>query len=230
MIEVKRLQIDLGGERLVDIAFRIRGALAMVGMSGSGKSLTLKALINMLPKSMNRVMEMECDFDPVRGEGIAVIPQNPFTSLNPMAKIGKQFYVSEDEAAALMERVGLEKVHLDRFPAELSGGQLQRAVIAMALSHNPKLLMLDEPTTALDSESKKNILSLLSDLKKTEGFYMLFVSHDIASVEAVCDEVVILKDGRVVESGLLADVVADPKDAYTRELIASNFKQREWRS
>ena len=129
-----------------------------------------------------------------------------------------------------MKLVGLESGMLERFPAELSGGQLQRVAIAIALSHKPRLLMLDEPTTALDSETKKNILSLLKKLRETMGFYMLFVSHDIASVEEVCEDIVVLKEGKVVEQGRLSDVVRNPKESYTKALIESNFKNREWRA
>lgn len=229
MIQIEKLTITHEGKKLVDIAFSIRDSLALVGMSGSGKSLTLKAILNMLPKTMNKEMVIKSDFELRRGEGVAVIPQNPFTSLNPMARIRGQFFVAEEKAAELLELVGLDREMLERFPAELSGGQLQRVVIAIALSHNPRLLMLDEPTTALDSGTKKNILSLLNELRKKMGFYMLFVSHDIASVETLCEEIVVLKEGRVVESGRLETVVADPKESYTKALIESNFKNREWR-
>jgi len=179
---------------------------------------------------MDKVMDLKCDFELTLGNGVAVIPQNPFTSLSPMGRIKKQFFVSRERAEELMKLVGLESGMLERFPAELSGGQLQRVAIAIALSHKPRLLMLDEPTTALDSETKKNILSLLKKLRETMGFYMLFVSHDIASVEEVCEDIVVLKEGKVVEQGRLSDVVRNPKESYTKALIESNFKNREWRA
>lgn len=230
MISVEQLTIRHRGEILVDIAFSLKRSLALVGMSGSGKSLSLKAILNMLPASMDKALDVTADFELSRGKGIALIPQNPFTSLNPMSRINRQFFVPEEEAKELMRLVGLEAEMLARFPAELSGGQLQRVVIAIALSHRPKLLMLDEPTTALDSETKENILSLLKTLREKMGFYMLFVSHDIASVESLCDEIVVLKEGKVVESGMLADVIKNPKESYTKALIESNFKNREWRA
>lgn len=229
MIHVEKLTIRHEGKRLVDIAFGIHSSLALVGMSGSGKSLTLKAMLDMLPKSMNKEIVLKSDFELSRGEGVALIPQNPFTSLNPMSRIKGQFFVGREKAEELMELVGLEAGMLERFPAELSGGQLQRVVIAIALSHNPKLLMLDEPTTALDSGTKENILSLLKSLREKMGFYMLFVSHDIASVESLCDEIVVLKEGKVVEAGKLENVIKNPKESYTKALIESNFKNREWR-
>ena len=229
MIEIRKVKISHQEKTLVDIAFNIHTSVALVGMSGSGKSLTLKAILNMLPKSMLKEIEVMCDFALERGVGVAVIPQNPFTSLSPMSRIKKQFFVPEQEARDLMELVGLEKEMLERFPAELSGGQLQRVVIAIALSHKPRLLMLDEPTTALDSSTKENILSLLKELKEKMDFYMLFVSHDIASVEELCDEIVILKEGKIVEQGRLTSVLADPKESYTKALIESNFKNRKWR-
>ncbi len=229
MITIEQLRITHRGKTLVDIAFSIRSSLALVGMSGSGKSLTLKAILNMLPSSMDKEMKIKSDFELDRGNGVAVIPQNPFTSLNPMGRIKRQFFVPREEAEELMHLVGLEAEMLERFPAELSGGQLQRVVIAIALSHRPRLLMLDEPTTALDSRTKDNILSLLKNLREKMGFYMLFVSHDIASVETLCDEIVVLKEGAVVESGKLESVVKNPKESYTKALIESNFKKREWR-
>ena len=218
-----------GEKVLVDIAFSIRSSLALVGMSGSGKSLTLKAMLNMLPSTMHKMMDVTSDFELIRGENVALIPQNPFTSLNPMSRIKHQFFVQQEEAESLMEMVGLEREMLERFPAELSGGQLQRVVIAIALSHKPRLLMLDEPTTALDSRTKENILSLLKEIREKLGFYMLFVSHDIASVESLCEEIVVLKDGKVVEAGALNEVIENPKESYTKALIESNFKNREWR-
>jgi len=229
MISVKHLRITLSNETLVEIAFDIRRSLAVVGMSGSGKSLTLKALLNMLPPSMGKELEVESAFAFTRGSGVALIPQNPFTSLSPMSRIGRQFFVPKSRAGELMRLVGLDEMMLERFPAELSGGQLQRVAIAIALSHEPKLLLLDEPTTALDTATKKEILALLKSLQETMEFYTLFVSHDIASVEEVCEDILVLKEGRVVESGSLAEVLKEPKESYTKALIESNFKNRKWR-
>ncbi|MHC3993640.1 ATP-binding cassette domain-containing protein [Thiomicrolovo sp. ZZH C-3] len=231
MIQVKRLRIDYAGTALVDIAFGIESALALVGQSGSGKSLTLKALLGMLPPAMTPAIELDAPFALRRGDTVAFVPQNPFTALSPLTKVGRHFDgVSAAEAAALMTRVGLDAALLERFPPELSGGQLQRAVIAIALSHTPKLLLLDEPTTALDPETRRVIIALLRELQTQMGFLMLFVTHDIVSARALCDEVCVIRDGRVVEQGAMAQVMAAPKDAYTRTLIESSFAGREYRT
>jgi len=229
MIFVKKLLIEYHGKKLLDINFKIESSLAMVGMSGSGKSLTLKAMLNMLPSRMSLELEAESDFKIKRGESAVLIPQNPFTSLSPMSRISKQFFVSDERAVELLGLAGLDEWVMNRFPAELSGGQLQRVVIAIALSHEPRLLMLDEPTTALDSATKETIITLLKELQKKMGFYLLFVSHDIASVENLCEEIVVLKEGRVVESGRLDMIMKNPKHEYTKKLIDSNFRHREWR-
>jgi len=231
MIQVKRLQIDNAGETLVDIAFGIENALALVGQSGSGKSLTLKALLGMLPPSMVSTLEVDSPFALRRGETVAFVPQNPFTALSPLTRVGRHFSgIAPAEAAALLERVGLDAALLERFPPELSGGQLQRAVIAIALSHAPKLLLLDEPTTALDPETRKVIIALLRELQGQMGFRMLFVTHDIVSARALCDEVCVIREGHVVEQGTMEQVMASPKAAYTRTLIESSFAGREFRT
>ena len=129
----------------------------------------------------------------------------------------------------MLQLVGLGGEFLDRYPPQLSGGQLQRVVIAMALAHKPKLLLLDEPTTALDPKLKESILQLLLDLQKKLGFLMLFVTHEIQSAVRVCDEIAVIKDGKIVEQGDAKNIIQNPKEAYTKELIAANFAQREFR-
>ena len=231
MIQVKRLRIDFDGSTLVDIAFGIESALALVGQSGSGKSLTLKALLGMLPPAMTPTIELDAPFALRRGETVAFVPQNPFTALSPLTRVGRHFDgISRGEAETLMARVGLDAALLDRFPPELSGGQLQRAVIAIALSHAPKLLLLDEPTTALDPETRRVIIALLRELQTQMGFSMLFVTHDIVSARALCDEVCVIREGSVVEQGAMAQVMASPQHAYTRTLIESSFAGREFRT
>ena len=142
-MNIKKLRITLGEECLVDIAFVVSKSLALVGQSGSGKSLTLKALLGMLPSSMELELEVSSEFELVAGKSVAFIPQNPFTALSPLTKIRKQFFTDITRVEELFSEVGLESELLDRFPPELSGGQLQRVVIAMALSNKPKLLLLD---------------------------------------------------------------------------------------
>jgi peptide/nickel transport system ATP-binding protein len=228
MINIKTLRIELDDTVLVDIAFTIERSLAMVGESGSGKSLSLKSLLGMAPSIMN--IKLDADFDFTRGEAVVLVPQNPFTSLSPLSKIKKNFFCSEALMTSYLQKVGLDAWALDRFPSELSGGQLQRVVVAIALSHEPKLLLLDEPTTALDSESKHVIISLLKKLQNELDFYMLFVSHDMASVEDLCEEIVVLHKGKVIEAGKMKSVLSNAQEPYTQALIAANFKTRSFRS
>ena len=227
MFVLKKLTIYHDKTPLVDLSFSIKHSLALVGQSGSGKSLTLKALLDLLPKDLTKEMEVEWEYPLVRGKSVALVPQNPFTALSPLTLIKDQFF-SED-AADLMELVGLEKDFLDRYPPQLSGGQLQRVIIAMALSHKPKLLLLDEPTTALDPHTKEMIIKLILQLQEQFGFLILFVSHDIASAKALCKEVTVIKSGRIVESGSMQEVLQNPKERYTKELIESNFAMRAFR-
>ncbi len=130
----------------------------------------------------------------------------------------------------MMEQVGLEKALIDRFPPELSGGQLQRVVIAMALSSEPKLLLLDEPTTALDAELRSVIVELLLDLQRELGFKMLFVTHDISTAAKLCSDITVIREGRVMESGKTEKVLGNPVSPYTSALIEANFANREFRS
>jgi len=129
----------------------------------------------------------------------------------------------------LCKSVGLDMNLLERFPPELSGGQLQRVVIAIALSGSPKLLMLDEPTTALDPTTRVVIIDLLKRLQKEQGFKILFVTHDMHSASALCEEICVIKAGRVQESGMMAEVVSHPKSPYTKTLIEASFANRKFR-
>ncbi len=224
-----KVKIESGNTKLVDIDFSVENSLAIVGMSGSGKSLTLKAILDMLPKSMKKDTKIESPFQLENGRTVSFIPQNPFTSLNPMAKIKEQFFCTRERAIELLNEVGLEAEILKRFPAQLSGGQLQRVIIAIALDYDPKLLLLDEPTTALDYGSKEKVLEIVKKLHKEQNFKMIFVAHDIPSVKAVCEDILVLKEGKVVEFGTMKEVLENPKEKYTKELINSGFKNREWR-
>ena len=228
-MNIKKLTIVYENKPLVDISLSITKSLALVGQSGSGKSLTLKALLGMLPKNMQLELEYESSFKLKEPNTIAFIPQNPFTALSPLTKIKKQFFVSESRVQELFKSVGLEDALLERFAPELSGGQLQRVVIAMALSKHPKLLLLDEPTTALDPQTRVLIIKLLKKLQKEEGFLMLFVTHDIASAKNLCEEIAVLKEGNVVESGSMQSVLENPQENYTKTLIQANFANREFR-
>jgi len=229
MIDVQKLQISLEAKELVNISFTIESSLALIGQSGSGKSLTLKAFLGMLPKNMQVDFKYESDFQLLVGESIGFVPQNPFTALSPLTKIKKQFFTDESRIYELFDEVGLSHDLLDRFAPELSGGQLQRVVIAMALEKHPKLLLLDEPTTALDPQTKVVILKLLKELQKKENFLMLFVTHDILSAKEICEDVSVIKNGKIVESGKMLDVVNHPKEKYTQILIDANFANRNFR-
>ncbi len=231
MFVCKRLSIfDTQKQReLVDISFAIRKSLALVGESGSGKSLTLKALLDLLPSTLRRDLEYRWEYPIRRGETVSLVPQNPFTSLSPLTKIKHQFFTTPAHAAKLLELVGLGGEFLERYPPQLSGGQIQRVVIAMALAKEPKLLLLDEPTTALDPTLKETVLDLFLQLQRELGFLILFVTHEIASAAKLCEEMAVIKDGTIVESGATKDILSYPRTPYTKTLIASDFSQREFR-
>ncbi|MEN8303718.1 MAG: ATP-binding cassette domain-containing protein [Campylobacterota bacterium] len=228
-MKINELKISLDDKLLVDISFEVAKSLALVGQSGSGKSLTLKALLDMLPSSMKRELDCDSEFELKAGGTLSLVPQNPFTALSPLTKIRKQFFTDEKRVNKLFSDVGLDLELLDRFPPELSGGQLQRVVVAMALESGPKLLMLDEPTTALDPENTKLILDLLKTLQKKEGFKMLFVTHEMNSAAYLCEDICVIANGKVVESGIMQDVLKSPKEDYTKTLIDANFANREFR-
>ena len=227
-VDLKKLQISVENKKLVDISFLINSSTALIGQSGSGKSLTLKSILNLLPSNLDLELDIKCDFK-LNHSTIGFIPQNPFTSLSPMTKIKKQFFCDDNKKKELLKLVGLEQFVLNRFPSELSGGQLQRVVIAIALSNDIKLLLLDEPTTALDENSKKVILNLIDHLSKELNILILFVTHDINSIKNICEDIVIIKNGKVVEIGNTLEVLQNPQNEYTKELINSTFENKEFR-
>ena len=226
---ISKLKITLEDKILVDISFEINKSLALVGQSGSGKSLTLKALLGMLPSTMACELKNSGEFELKAGKTIAFVPQNPFTALSPLTKIKKQFFVPHAKQCELFEQVGLDVELLERFAPELSGGQLQRVVIAMALESNPKLLLLDEPTTALDPQTRVMILDLLKNLRQKFGFKILFVTHDMNSASSLCEDICVIKDGRMVEDGKMSFVLGNPHAKYTKTLIQANFANRNFR-
>ena len=227
-IEITQLLIKDKDKELVNINFDINNSISLIGQSGSGKSLTLKALLGMIPSNLTLHINTKSKFQ-LNKNSLAFIPQNPFTSLSPMTKIEKQFFCNEEIKIDVLKKVGLEQWVLKRFPSQLSGGQLQRVVIAIALSQNPKLLLLDEPTTALDSKNKDLILKLLEKLQKELNLKMLFVTHDIFSIENICEDIIILKNGIIVESGKTKDILKNPQHEYTIKLINSDFKNKKFR-
>ena len=229
MIRIERLSIRKGEQRLVELSFTIGESLALVGESGSGKSLTLKALLGMLPASLSCELQVDAPFVLKRGESVAFVPQNPFTSLSPMTKIRKQWFASEERARELFGLLGLEWSLFDRYPPQLSGGQLQRVIFAIALSSDPKLLLLDEPTTALDPHLREEIARVLVELRERFGFAMLFVTHDINLAAKICRRTLVIRRGSAVEEGESASVLRHPRSDYTRRLVEASFANREFR-
>ncbi len=228
-MKITKLKIDLEDKTLVNIDFNIEKSLALVGQSGSGKSLTLKALLGMLPSSMRCELQCDADFELKAGKTISFVPQNPFTALSALTKINKQFFIPHAKQIKLFRQVGLDEELLNRFAPELSGGQLQRVVIAMALESNPKLMLLDEPTTALDPDTRVMILDLLKKLQHEMDFKILFVTHDMNSAKNLCEDICVIKDGLVVENGKMSDILQNPHAEYTKILIQANFANREFR-
>ncbi|NLC28095.1 MAG: ABC transporter ATP-binding protein [Campylobacteraceae bacterium] len=224
----KNLKIETLDSTLVNINFHIKHSLALVGESGSGKSLTLKALLGLTPKSLKVSLDYEATFKLERGKTVAFVPQNPFTALSPLTKIEDQFF--HKEAAHLMDLVKLKPSLLKSFPPELSGGQLQRIVIAIALSANPRLVLLDEPTTALDTETRSSILEMLRKLQEELGFVMLFVTHDMHSAMSICEDIAILQKGLIVEEGSMEKTINHPSHSYTKALLEAGFANRGFRT
>ncbi len=218
-----------GIDRLVDISFEIESSLALVGQSGSGKSLTLKAILGLLPSNLTTRLDIDAPFDIVRGDTVAFVPQNAFTAFSPMTRLRDQWLNSLDDIDELFGLLGLDTSLIDRFPSELSGGQLQRVIVAMALSSRPRLLLLDEPTTALDPNLREEMVKILLQLQDRFGFLILFVTHDIEVAKNLCHDIVVLKDGRVVEYGNSTEILRNPKESYTRRLIEAGFAHREFR-
>ncbi len=230
MIAFEKIIVSSSEKTLVDISFEVHSSLAIVGESGSGKSLTMKAIMGILPKELDFAVQISGIEKLKRGENLAFVPQNPFTALSPMSKIKKQFWgVDKLRAIELLEQMGLSAEILDRFPSELSGGQLQRVIIAIALGQNPKLLLMDEPTTALDADTKSEIVSLVKSLMEKFGFYLIFVTHELSLARELCEYIMVIKDGKQVEFGKAEAIFLTPKNDYTKRLMAADFKDREFR-
>ena len=228
-INIKNLEIKTNKKELLNISFNINDSTALIGESGSGKSLTLKALLNLLPSDLLVNKEVISNFE-LNYNSIGFIPQNPFTSLSSMTKVGDQFFCSLEKKEDVLALVNLDKGVLKKFPSQLSGGQIQRIVIAIALSRDIKLLLLDEPTTALDEENKINIIQLINDIKTKLNILILFVTHDINSIKDICTNMVILKNGKIIEEGLTNQILYSPQKDYTKQLINSTFKNKIFRT
>ena len=147
-----------------------------------------------------------------------------------MTKIKNQICCSEEKKEEVFKLLDLPLEILEKYPSQISGGQTQRVVIAIALSRDIKLLLLDEPTTALDFENKTNIINIVNDLKDKLNINILFVTHDIESIKDICDDIVIIKNGYVVEFGKTQEVLNKPQNEYTKKLLNSSFKNKKFRN
>jgi peptide/nickel transport system ATP-binding protein len=219
--------------------------VALVGESGSGKSVTAMSMLNLLPDNAVRqgrilwqgkdlLQTSMRDLQALRGREIACVFQDPMSSLNPVFNVAKQIceplmrHMGLSKAAALkraeelLNEVGIPepKRRLTSYPHEMSGGQQQRVMIAMALACEPKLLIADEPTTALDVTIQRQILELLAKLKGSHRMSVLFISHDLGVVGEISDQVVVMRHGLIREQGDVATIFSEPKDAYTKALLA----------
>jgi len=250
LLEIRDLQVDIGDVSIlkdVDLALEKGQVLGLVGESGSGKSMTAMSLMQLLPNAADARGEVSFDGQNVlnlseeqmcglRGNEIGMVFQEPMTALNPVKPIGEQVAegiryhtsvsraVAEDKAREMLDRVGLPstKFPLSRYPHELSGGQRQRVVIAIACALNPKLLIADEPTTALDVVLQAQILELLKDLVDENNMGLLLISHDLAVIADMADHIAIMRHGEVVEAGETASTLTAQKHPYTRQLAAAS--------
>lgn len=232
----------------VDFSVSQGECVGLVGESGSGKSITSLSLMGLLDKDHAKVEASKSDFlgnslldmnekqlRKIRGDRMSMIFQEPMTSLNPVYTVGNQISevlklhkgMSNSEALAKSEKlIELVKIPsakhcLKRYPHELSGGMRQRVMIAMALACEPELLIADEPTTALDVTIQAQILSLMNDLRKKLGKAIIMITHDLGVVANVCQRVLVMYGGRIVESGPTKEIFENPKHPYTKGLLGS---------
>jgi ABC-type glutathione transport system ATPase component len=222
-----------------DLDVREGSAVGIIGESGSGKSTLVRLLLGLDAPSAGTI---EFDGRPVEASAGAralhwlrretgIVFQDPYASLDPRMSVGRivgeplwALGIDGDRRARVREvlaDVGLEPEMTDRYPHEFSGGQRQRIALARAIAHRPRLLVGDEPLSALDVTVRAQILELLAELRTRDRLTLLLVSHDIGVVQNLCDEVVVMKDGRIVEEGPTEKVLLQPQVAYTRRLLAS---------
>ncbi|WP_423854015.1 ABC transporter ATP-binding protein [Acinetobacter guillouiae] len=255
LLSVENLSVSFKGENkqfietIKGISFQIPAntTVALVGESGSGKSVTSLATMGLLPKGQSRIAEnskiifegkdlLSLSSKQMRamcGKDIAMIFQEPMSSLNPVFTVGDQIAEimrihlnmgrkqARQRTLELLTEVGIPSPEskIDAYPSQLSGGQQQRVMIAMAIACEPKLLIADEPTTALDVTIQKQILDLLETLRKRRQMSMLFITHDLALVSEIADEVIVMRHGEIREQGLAKAVLEQPQDAYTKALL-----------
>jgi ABC-type microcin C transport system duplicated ATPase subunit YejF len=250
LLELQGLSVAFGEHRVlsgVTWSLEEGGCLGLVGESGSGKSLTALAILGLLPVGATVAQGQvrfegrellglpEADLREIRGARISMVFQEPFNSLNPVMRVGEQ--VAEvlvlhrgmgkaqalAEASAWLGRVGIPEPESRsrQYPHQFSGGMRQRAMIAMAMACRPRLLIADEPTTALDVTVQAQILKLLKELSREFGVALLMISHDLGVIHFMADTVVVMRSGAVVEQGSRDQVFMDPQHAYTKELMQS---------
>ena len=232
----------------VDFELRRGQVLGIVGESGSGKSISLRAVLGLLPAGLaiaGGTIELfgddtsrftNVDWNHVRGSGITAVFQDPGSYLNPSIPVGKQVAevlrvkrglgrrAAKAQALTLLDEVRIHDPELvfRQYPHELSGGMLQRVLLAIAVSLEPRILIADEATTALDVTVQAEVLDLIVDLTERHGLSLIVVSHDLAVVAQVADTVVVFRDGVIVERGSTAQVLHDPQHEYTRLLVAEH--------
>ncbi|MBE2163264.1 ABC transporter ATP-binding protein [Acinetobacter oleivorans] len=267
LLHVKNLRVSFKGENkqyietVKGISFDIpeNTTVALVGESGSGKSVTSLATMGLLPVGQSKIDEQSkiifegkdllslsrTEMRKICGKDIAMIFQEPMSSLNPVFTVGNQIAevlclhmgLSRKQARQrvleLLKEVGIPspETKIDAYPNQLSGGQQQRVMIAMAIACEPKLLIADEPTTALDVTIQKQIIDLLESLRKRRQMSMLFITHDLALVGEIADKVIVMRHGEIREQGVAEEVLEQPKDVYTRALLycRPQMSQRPYR-
>jgi peptide/nickel transport system ATP-binding protein len=256
LVEIKGLTIRFTGERTVhavndvDLALRDGEVLGLLGESGSGKSVTLRALMRLLPKKRTQIggsikvlgrdvlALTDAQLSAFRGQTVSMIFQEPGLALDPVYTIGaqiaetvvrhegKSYAQGRARALEMLEvvRIPSARRRLDAYPHEMSGGMRQRAMIALALACRPKILLADEPTTALDATVQIQILLLLRELQREFGMSVIFVTHDIGVAIEICDRVAVMYAGQIVEQGGLREIVRSPVHPYPRGLLASTIR------
>lgn len=249
LLDVNQLRVTFNGHPAVhDVSYRIHEGeiVGIVGESGCGKSLASLTLMGLQPSVMqasgsvnfaghNILTNSPQQWQKLRGEGIAMIFQEPMTALNPVVTVGDQIaemfilHQGDNKVQARQKAIEmLEQVHIPdplrrakAYPHELSGGMRQRVMIAMALACRPKLIIADEPTTALDVTVQAQVLDLLEELRETTGTAIQFISHNLGVVSQLADRVVVMYAGRVVEEGTSDQLFSEPQHPYTQGLLAT---------
>ncbi|MCR4722964.1 MAG: ATP-binding cassette domain-containing protein [Eubacteriales bacterium] len=232
------------------ISFEVESGqtLGLIGESGCGKSTVALMLTKLLEPTSGKIFLNGKDVSRIRGSelkqyhrDVQIIFQNPENALDPRMKIKNSILEAirnysivpkgsaseRDLLNELMMMVGLQQEHLDRYPWELSGGQIQRAIIARVIALNPKVLVTDEPTSMLDVSVQAQILTLLKNLQKEHGFAMLFISHDLDVVRAIAEDIIVMNHGQEVERGSVDSVFLSPQKEYTKNLIKAFYYENE---